>query len=184
MSIHHTQKTKYAKMKEAGLTAEELKKEMVGASLAEADVDQFIAELYAAEPVGNTGDGGEQAPAIQANVATPAVTQDTTTTPPPATPVMPVKPVFSYKNLTGEEWKRYQEHVASLPWSNLIDFAQYKAEEVRQERYPGLPGSPWDTVGIRIINDTPINTTRITTQTAAELNKQLPNSRRIYLLKQ
>lgn len=188
MSLHHTQKTKYQKLKDSGMTAEELKKEMLDNKLAEADVDQFIAEVYAAKPGDN---GGENTPPAAA-VSTPPVSQPPVTgeTPASPTPTPPAGtnsasiPVFNYKALTGDEWERYEGHVKSLDLYSLRDFQQFKAEQVTKERYPGLPGTPVDIAGIRIINDTPINTTRISIAHANEMNKQLPNSKRIYLLKQ
>lgn len=189
--MHHKTHEKYVKMKEAGMTAEELKTDMVANGVAEVEADKFIAEVFTPAPPATGTDtvilpnpaGGEQQVIAVTDNSAAAVVAAATAVITPVAPAPSVAPAFNYKNLTGDEWKRYQDHVKALPLFDMLDFEQYKAEEVKEERYPGMPGSPWDVVGIRIINDTPINKTRINIQTANELNRQLANSKRIYLLK-
>jgi len=170
MAIHHKKKEKYQGMKNAGMTAEELKEEMLNEGVSVADTDQFIIEAYQEQPEAPNED---KAPEDQEESIAESE-------PPAAT----TGPKFNYKGLTGEAYKQYKAHVDALPLFGLQDFQVFKAEPVVQERYPGLPDSPRDMVGIRITNDTPIHTTRIDIKTAKELNAQLANSRRIYLLKQ
>jgi hypothetical protein len=171
MSLHHTQRKKYQGLKEAGMTAEELKAEMLTNEISEADADQFIAEIYATaqDDAGNPAPEKEKATAPVAKAAEVA---------------QPTAPQFNYKALEGKHYDEYQAYIASLPLFELRTFQCFKAEEVKKERFQGMPGSPWDVVGIRIVNDTPLHTSKINVKTANELNAQLPNSRRIYLLKQ
>jgi len=186
MPIHHTQKAKYQRLKDSGLTAEELKAEIIANQPEDAtkqvpliEIDQFIAELY--KTADTTGDlSGSNPPPPAPPVDQPPIA------PPAVPPVATVDVVaqFDYKNLTGDEYKRYVAHVESLPLFDLRQYDCYKARQVKKERFEGMPGSPWDVVGIEITTDKPLHTTKIDRKTADEMNKQLPNSGRIYLLKQ
>ena len=82
---------------------------------------------------------------------------------------------IDYTNLTGDAWDKYQAIEKRLQWSKMYDFQQYKAEAVKQARYPGLEGTPFDMRGIKLKNDKPNNTTRITPRTAADINAQIVN---------
>lgn len=168
MSLHHTQKKKYQGMKDAGMTADELRQEMLDNEIASEDVESFISEAYSDVGSDSNEPSGQSTPPADTGEEKPKN----------------AKPKFDYKALEGKHLEDYHAHVASLPLFEQRQFQCFKAEQVRKERYPGMPGSPWDVVGIRIINDTPVHTTKISIKTANELNAQLPNSGRIYLLKQ
>lgn len=90
---------------------------------------------------------------------------------------------IDYKNMTGEPFKAYVELENSLKLNDNYTFDVFQAESVYQERYPGMPGTPKDLVGIRIKNDTPIHFTSIPVRHAKEMNAQLNNTNRYYLLK-
>lgn len=115
---------------------------------------------------------------------------------------------FDYKNLTGESFKRYVEIVGDrnfrvaneetgkripvngkLKGDEMRHFSLYNVEVIRRTRYEGVQGSPVDFVGVKIKNETPINTTLIPVKTAIELNAQIVNAHavaghgRYYLLK-
>jgi hypothetical protein len=49
MAIHHKTKERYLKLKDSGLTAEDLKEQMLTDEIDPADIDQFITEVYSDE---------------------------------------------------------------------------------------------------------------------------------------
>ncbi len=93
---------------------------------------------------------------------------------------------FDYKReegFIGDQFKEYEAMILKLPLTKQYDFEVYKVKPVKVERYPGLPQSPIDTVGVRIESDRPIMTTRVEARHALEMNRQLQNTGRYYLLK-
>lgn len=188
--MHHKTQEKYLKLKDQGMTAEELKADMLANGIAEAEADKFISEVYAATPPLDTVNaallntaGGEQ-PVMAIGGTSAAVAAAATALVSPAPEVAPVAPKFDYKNLTGKEYEAYIGYIASLPLFGLRQFDCFKALPVMKERYPGMPNTPSDMVGLEITTDKPLHTTKIDIKTANELNAQLANSKRIYLLKQ
>lgn len=82
---------------------------------------------------------------------------------------------FDYNNLSGDDFKKYENLIKSLDWNSLYDFELYKAVPVKEARYPGMEGTPFDVVGIKLISTTPIAKSRITAKAVTNLNAQLPN---------
>jgi len=113
---------------------------------------------------------------------------------------------FEYKILKDAKFKEYVELVGDRSFVEIVDgmevpvrgsllendsydFDLYKAKPLRKDRFPGMKDTPKDYVGIEIINDTPVHTTRMTVKTMLELNGQILNQHSIaghgkyYLLK-
>ena len=117
---------------------------------------------------------------------------------------------FRYKNergqFTGEDFKRYVELVGDrsyleitdegekpvygqLKLDDQYDFVLFKAKPIRKARYVGIKDSPIDYVGIEIVNDQPIHTSRMSIKSVLEFNAQILNQHSIaghgkyYLLK-
>jgi hypothetical protein len=95
---------------------------------------------------------------------------------------------FNYKQLNGEEFKKYNDFIDTLLLDNNYDFVLHKAAPIVVDRYPGMKGSPKDFTGITIKNDTPEHTTRITVRDAKMYNTQILNDHgrvngKFYLLK-
>jgi hypothetical protein len=168
--LHHKTKEKLIKLKESGLTADELRVQAAEAKAIPEDIDALIAELYSPDA---------QLPNLSAP-AVPGESVPAATISPDANPVV----TFDYENLKKGEFDRYNEHIASLPLHTMVDFQVFKVEPIIEDRYPGLPNTPRDLVGIRISNNKPIHTTRVSPKTALEMNAQLRNTNRFYLLKQ
>ena len=108
---------------------------------------------------------------------------------------------FDYKNLRGDEFQRYIDYCEKIsPENNYYDPNEYvfelrHAKPIFQERYPGLPNTPIDFVGIELglengVPAKPISTTQIPFRVAREMNIQVQNAHaraghgRYYLLKQ
>lgn len=115
---------------------------------------------------------------------------------------------FDYKNLVGSNFKKYVELVGDrsyrefdaetgeekpvvgkLKENDHYDFQQFRVDVVMKTRFPGVKDSPQDFIGIRVKNDKPEHTSRISIKTAHELNAQILNAHsraghgRYYLLK-
>jgi hypothetical protein len=93
---------------------------------------------------------------------------------------------FDYKKeegFVGAQFKEYEAMILKFPLTKQYDFEVYRVKPVRVERYPGLPQSPIDTIGIRIESDRPLMTTRVEARHALEMNRQLQNTGRYFLLK-
>lgn len=107
---------------------------------------------------------------------------------------------FSYKNqkgqFTGEDFKRYVELVGDrsyleitdegekavygqLKLDDQYDFVLFKARPIRKARYVGIKDSPIDYVGIEIVNDQPIHTSRMSIRSVLEFNAQILNQHSI-----
>lgn len=162
--MHHKTKEKLVKLKESGLTADELREQMRIDNVPSEEAESLIAELYSGagvppgtEQPGSQGSDGEESEEI-------------------------VK--FDYENLIDDNFKAYRAHVATLPLHQMTDYHVYKVEQVIKELYPGLPDTPKYLAGIRITNNKPLHATRVAPHVANELNAQLPNTGRYYLLKQ
>lgn len=89
-----------------------------------------------------------------------------------------------------ENIEGYQRGIAGvLDLNRNYDYVKMKVTPVRVQRYKGVEGSPLDFVGLRITDDTPVFTTRITKRVADELNQQILNAHNLagkgfyYLLK-
>jgi len=173
--MHYKTKEKYLKLKESGLTQEELRAQLLADGIAEEEATAFIAEAFADAPAVSKTDMPPSAPP-ESNTPPVVVTQTQ-----PATPETMAQK-FDYKNLTGENFKKYEAHVNDLPLFGLLDFNVYKVKSVIKELYPGLPNSPKVFDGIEIVNDKPIHKTRIDVKTALEMNAQVRNTGRYYLL--
>jgi hypothetical protein len=102
---------------------------------------------------------------------------------------------FNYKDLTGGSFKKYVELVgdrsAVFEWDERgnpipitsklrqddhYDFVLMRVDVVRKVRFPGVKDSPVDYVGLRVKDDTPIHTSRISVATALEYNAQIVNA--------
>lgn len=164
--MHHKTKEKYLKAIKDGVTADELRQVMAAEGIDSEAAEGFITENY--EPAPGPDAGGD----------------DSSPEPRPSEPGnKPEKVVFDYEKLTGEEFKRYNDHLASLPLNTQKDFLVFKVEPIVTEKYPGLKGTPRELTGVRTI-DKPIQKTRITPKVALNLNSQVRNTRRYYLLEQ
>lgn len=174
--MHHQTKKKYIGMKDSGLTAEELKGQLLADGVSENEATALITEIY-------TPTEGNPLPHVDAEVpsenSAPNVNPNTD---PEAKPGKTAKK-FDYRELTGQNFLDYEKHVHGLPLFDMQDFLVYKVNAVIKEQYPGLPNSPKLFDGIEIVNDRPIHQTRIDVKTALEMNAQVRNSGRYYLLK-
>ena len=90
---------------------------------------------------------------------------------------------FDYKSLTGDSFKKYDALVSAQNQNEQFDFEQFRVTAVMKERYPGLPETPIDFDGITITNDKPVHTSRMTIKGVMNLNAQVRNTNRYYLLK-
>lgn len=105
---------------------------------------------------------------------------------------------FDYEKLVDKKHEEYNELIDELcpplgigeGTRRQFDWVVLKAEPIMKDRYPGLPNTPRDFVGIKLITGAdgqkmaPIHPgTRMEMKHAVEMNKQLINTRRIYLLK-
>ena len=114
-----------------------------------------------------------------------------------------------YKNLKGENFKQYAEHVGDrsfrvvnpdtgeekpviglLKESDSYVFELYRAIPHMVARFPGMKDTPYDFKGITLKSETPINSTKIPVRVALEHNAQILNAHSraghgtYYLLKQ
>jgi hypothetical protein len=177
--MHHLKKKRFASLKEQGTTAEELKKLILEDGNTEEEANALLAELFTGTspnplPTVTAAAGGDHS---APNVNPPGETEGE------APAQSKGHPKFDYKNLTGENFKKYEAYVHGLPWHDMHDFLVYKVNPVITERYSGLKDTPKDMTGIDIINDRPIHQTRVDVKTALEMNAQVRNSGRYYLLK-
>lgn len=100
---------------------------------------------------------------------------------------------FNYEDLTGDSFKEYVRMVGdhsaieivngeevpihgSLQENKSYDFVLMKAVPVMQARFPGMKDTPFDYVGIKVKENKPVHTTRITVKTALEHNRQILNA--------
>ncbi|MBK7885482.1 MAG: hypothetical protein IPJ81_18080 [Chitinophagaceae bacterium] len=113
---------------------------------------------------------------------------------------------FDYKNLKGDQFKKYVALVGDRSCKQIVDgkemaivgelkendeydFVLYKTKPIIQDRYVGVEGSPKDFVGLTIVDDTPQHTTRIPVKVALMHNAQIMNAHsraghgKYYLLK-
>lgn len=88
-----------------------------------------------------------------------------------------------------EETNEVRPVNGQLRQGDMYDFVLYKVRPVRRRRYAGMDDSPMDYVGIQILNDQPIHTSRMPVGTVLEFNSQILNEHSIaghgkyYLLK-
>jgi hypothetical protein len=95
---------------------------------------------------------------------------------------------FDYTKLTGEEFKRYNDYLEEVcPELGIhehtnrgFDFVLCRAKPVFKERYPGIPNSPIDLIGIELKTDPQTQTavkhkTRIPFRHARTHNAQIEN---------
>ncbi len=99
---------------------------------------------------------------------------------------------FDYKDLTGEKFEDYCNFLDSLvPELGLqqgqqFDFELHNATPVFKDRYPGLPNTPRDFVGVElkvdpIKNTSLIHVTRISVKMAKIMNEQITSEHsRVY----
>lgn len=118
---------------------------------------------------------------------------------------------FKYKDehgeFTGDQFEKYVELVGDrsfvkldrnrrpvpvngqLKQGDMYDFQLFKVRPIRVERFPGMPDSPMDYIGIQIVNDQPLHTSRMPVSTVLEFNSQILNAHSVaghgkyYLLK-
>lgn len=194
--------TKYSPLKTAGAERKEIsttiQKEIKGISAA--DLKSILDQIFAAD-ASNTaanassptppakkggGSGGEKLPKknTAANASSPNDALDLKG--------------FNYKNLTGASFRKYVELVGdrgfveideetgkpipvpgSLPQDGMFDFVQMKARPIIKDRFPGMPDTPKDYVGLQTIDDTPIHQSRMAIKQAHELNAQILNQHSI-----
>jgi hypothetical protein len=171
--MHYKTKEKYLKLKESGLTQEELKAQLLTDGITEEEANAFITEAFSGMPT-----------TVLPNKLSVESSDSNVTNTDQAPAVVPETAAqqFDYKNLTGQNFKNYEAHVNTLPLFNLLDFKVYKVKSLIKELYPGLPNSPKVFDGIEIVNDKPIHNTRIDVKTALEMNAQVRNTGRYYLL--
>jgi hypothetical protein len=91
--------------------------------------------------------------------------------------------MFNYNNLVGDDYEEYEKLVSTLPYGQMFDFVVYGAEPIMKALYPGLKDTPYKQIGVKIKSTEPIHTTRMEVKHIIELNNQLANSKRYYLLK-
>lgn len=89
---------------------------------------------------------------------------------------------FDYSQLKGKSYDAYKELEGKLDTERLYDFHLYRARPVKQERYPGVPKSPVDVIGLELLHTTPLNKTRVPAKIAADYNAQVQNTSKYYLL--
>lgn len=82
----------------------------------------------------------------------------------------PKAPRFDYNNLTGEEFKKYMNHIASLNGNDKRTFKLMRVEVIKKVRYKGIKDSPVDVIGVRIKDSKPIITTLIPVKAATVQN--------------
>ena len=99
---------------------------------------------------------------------------------------------IDFGNLKGDMMKKYVELVGDRSYTEIKDgqvmaingkllqsdeyvFELKKAKPIMQARYVGVEGSPFDYVGLEIINDKPEHTTKIPVKMAIEYNAQILN---------
>lgn len=166
--MHHKTKEKYLKAIKDGLTEEELRKALLADGIAAEEAEAFITENFENDsPEDDSDPAGQESGQVGAGTSPKAAD----------------KPAFDYNALKGKEFERFNEHLASLPLNKLADFHVYKVEPIVTEKYPGLKGTPRELTGIRTI-DRPIQKTRISPKIAMNLNSQVRNTGRYYLLAQ
>lgn len=118
---------------------------------------------------------------------------------------------FKYKDengeFSGDQFEKYVELVGDksfmkldrnrrpvpvngqLKQGDMYDFQLFKVRPIRVERFPGMPDSPMDYIGIQIVNDQPLHTSRMPVNTVLEFNSQILNAHSVagngkyYLLK-
>lgn len=114
---------------------------------------------------------------------------------------------YNYKDLKGPAFMDYAKLVGELTTleenadgdfvpingklmlNDMYDFQLFKTKPLRKQRYRGVADSPFDLVGLAIVSDTAIHTTRIPVKVALEHNRQIGNAHSIaghgtyYLLK-
>lgn len=115
---------------------------------------------------------------------------------------------IDYKNLKGEQFKKYVELVGDRSYRTVNDetgeelpvvgklrqdksyeFEQYRAVPIFKSRFPGIKDSPMDFIGVELLRDKPEHTTKIPVSVALEFNAQILNQHsraghgKYYLLK-
>lgn len=112
---------------------------------------------------------------------------------------------FDYKKLEGKAFREYVQLVGdneyrdkendfkaingTLDINKQHDFQLFDMTPIRKDRYPGIPDTPKDYVGLEMRKDKPRHTTRISIKIALEHNSQILNQHSVaghgtyYLLK-
>lgn len=89
---------------------------------------------------------------------------------------------FNYGDLQGDHFRDYCKMVAGLKEHEQFVFEVYKVEPIRQQRYEGVEGSPFDCVGFRIVDNKPTKTTKIPLKFALEFNGRLAEGRNFFTI--
>ncbi|WP_430900487.1 MULTISPECIES: hypothetical protein [unclassified Paraflavitalea] len=74
-----------------------------------------------------------------------------------------------------EETGSEKKIIPKLSVTNRYRFAEYKAKPIFKDRFPGIPNSPKDFVGIDILSEIPTKTTVLTLADVLILNAQITN---------
>lgn len=117
--MHHLTKKKYLALKEVGMTAEELKAEMLAGGVEEAEADALIQEAYNESPE-QDGEKEKEKPAVKSEKAEkqPKATQAVQTA-----------------NIIYEEWKMSLSHESGSPvMEKLKKIKEVKLTPDRAER--------------------------------------------------
>lgn len=190
---------KYQPLKDAGKTVEEITTELQvdENGYEEDDIKQILEGLGLGEASGDNGQAPPTPPVLgnegeEIKEENPLAVLDS----------------IDYKNLKGDNFKKYVELVGDRSYSTIdeetgkeipvvgklrqdqsFDFQQFRAKPVFKDRFPGMENTPKDFVGIEIVRDAPEHTTRIPVHVALEFNAQILNQHsraghgRYYLLK-
>lgn len=89
---------------------------------------------------------------------------------------------YNYSELSDNDFKEYDKLINSLSNEKLMEFELYAVEPVLKARYAGLDSSPIDFVGVRTKGPV-IATSKIAVKHAKNLNAQVRNTNKYYLLK-
>jgi hypothetical protein len=87
---------------------------------------------------------------------------------------------IDYQNLHWENFAEYYELVESLPADKMFDFEIVKVEAIQQTRFEGVPGSPIDTIGVKVISTQAVSTTRVHAKTAITQNGRITRGRNFF----
>jgi hypothetical protein len=200
-------------MYESGLTQEELKTELAKDEKLYTEQEQEEIFLAITKPEGEYGNGtnaggeGDQSSpntGIDQNNANAAGTQATAnpsvvqpTIAPAIAPEVPNAIVvdqsnpnavldlnqFDYDNLVDKNFAKYESFVSQLAHEKQFDFVEMRVNPVIKAKWEGLPGSPMDFKGIEITSNVPVKTTRVPVKHILDLNAQVRNTKKYFLLK-
>lgn len=171
MPLHY--KTKETAVKKYGHLAGDQLQAVLGAdsnNYAPEEIKEIVDAINKALASGPApAKSSDPTPATPAVPATPAKKAPLAVTSPNAEIAEKLK-AFDYESLRGEAFKKYCLFVQGLQMDRMYDFELFHVEVVKRERYRGVKDTPIDTVGFKIKNNRPINTTRIPVKHALQNN--------------